>query len=105
MSNDITIDYPSKFEGCLLAVPYYWEQAIDGIYDLDVTYGGDCFYIFILKKEDREALGADKDDYSLWLHEDQWGFVHDQIMDKHTHRNFMKRIEKQFFKSRFLTGK
>ena len=95
MKDDITITEPGKFEGCLLAVPYYWEQAIDGIYDDDVTYGGDYFFIFILTKEDREALSADIEDYSLWLHEDNLGFVHDQIMNKHTHRNFMKRIEKQ----------
>ena len=96
MKDDIIITEPGKFEGCLLAVPHYWEQGLDGIYDMDVMYRGDYFYIFILKKEDREALGADQSDYSLWLHEDHYGFIHDQIMDKHTHRNFMKRVEKQF---------
>jgi hypothetical protein len=93
------ITSPGKFEGCLKSTPDYWEQALEGAYDMDVDYGGDYFYVFILTNEDREALGADQSDYSLWLHEDNWGFVHEQLMDKHTHNNFMRQAEKSVIKA------
>ena len=62
---------PGKFEAEMLYVPYLWEQVLGG----DGEDMGDQTYLRI-EEEDREEFPELQDVTGVFLHTDDFGFVH-----------------------------
>lgn len=95
IDHDYRIRTLGKFEGCLCFVPFYWEQALDGMADYNIDPDEGIGYsqrpyltsVFVLDETDIELMGAiaEKleirvgDKLELW--ENDYGFVFERLVE------------------------